>query len=146
MGRKSKSTRLKLLHGNPGGRPLANEPKPKPVAPKMPVSLDKGARRVWRGLAPKLESLGLLTEVDKDVFAVFCQISSRLSWIRSQLKDDGIDIKNRSFYMKEERLYGNLLKSYASEFGLSPTSRLRLGIQVDKELSDFEKLLDGSDL
>lgn len=143
MGRKPKPTRLKLLCGNPGKRPLPEEPKPRPIAPRnIPKYLDKGARKAWRRYAPKLEKLKLLTDIDEDMFAGLCTIISRSNWIRSRLNDGDLDIKDRSFLMKEERLYANLLKSYAAEFGLSPNSRSGLHIEPDDGDSLFESLLD----
>jgi P27 family predicted phage terminase small subunit len=144
MGRRKKPTKFKLLEGNPGNRPLPKEPKPKPIAPrKIPKYLDKGARKAWRKLAPKLEKLGLLKDIDCEMFGAMCVIISRLNWIRSELNNADSDIKDRHFYMKEERLYLNLFKSYASEFGLSPSARTGLDVHYEnEENSTFASLLD----
>src|SRR4026208_199894 len=47
-GRRPKPTRLKVLTGNPGKRPLnANEPRPEIVTPDCPIELGPVARREW---------------------------------------------------------------------------------------------------
>ena len=120
-----KPTKLKLIEGNPGKRPLPeNEPKPYPKAPDCPSDIDAGARDVWNRLGPKLERLGLLTETDGDLFSMLCQIRSRLVWIHGEI--DKKDEKRVSFLLKEERLYSALLRQYATEFGLSPRGRVGL--------------------
>jgi phage terminase small subunit len=64
MTRKAKPTALKVLEGNRGKRKLPkNEPKPYPKVPDMPEGLDERAQETYKTLAPKLEKLGLLTEV-----------------------------------------------------------------------------------
>ena len=64
-GHNRKPTRLKLLQGNPGRRPLHPELEPQPEAsmPSCPVQLGAAAKREWRRIAPELFKLGLLTEL-----------------------------------------------------------------------------------
>ena len=64
-GRKPKPTALKMLEGNPGGRPLNEaEPKPQKKAPRCPPWLEDEAKREWKRMAKVLEQMGLLTEMD----------------------------------------------------------------------------------
>ena len=45
-GRKPKPTAMKVLEGNPGGRPLnKNEPKPDKKAPRCPAWLEEEAKK-----------------------------------------------------------------------------------------------------
>ena len=60
-GRKPKPTALKVLEGNPGGRPLnLNEPKPVKKAPRCPSWLEDEAKKEWKRMGKVLEQLGLL--------------------------------------------------------------------------------------
>ncbi len=77
MGRRGprpQPTALRVLRGNPGKRPLnADEPKPASIASiAPPVWLDPTAAEAWRELAPRLQKLGLLTELDQQRFSMLC--------------------------------------------------------------------------
>ena len=73
-GRKPKPTALKVLEGNPGGRPLnPNEPKPAKKAPRCPAWLEDEAKKEWKRMGKTLEQMGLLTEMDMAAFAGYCQ-------------------------------------------------------------------------
>ena len=157
---KPKPTPLKVLEGNRGKRPLPeNEPKPRPKAPECPPDLDTGARKAWRRLAPILERLGLLTELDGDTFASVVQIRSRLeklfrrqkkveTLIRKATKaldSDEMEAlqKEREWLFKEERLFLQQFRQYAAEFGLSPRGRVGLAVGVGKKDSQFgDDILD----
>src|ERR1700689_5052301 len=72
-GRRPKPTRMKLLTGNPGKRPLnIHEPKPVPVVPDCPAELGPVARREWDRLAGELGKLKLLTALDRAALAAYC--------------------------------------------------------------------------
>ena len=58
-GRRPLPTQLKILHGNPGGRPLnRREPKPRSTAPRCPNWLSPEAKRAWRATVKELEGDG----------------------------------------------------------------------------------------
>ena len=142
-----KPTKLKVLDGNPGRRELPkDEPKPRPSAPACAKDIDKEARKVWKRMAPMLERLGLLTEADGDMFAILCQIRSRLVAINGELdqkSDESLLIQLKvtidgsgqehteykpSPWVVMEKQYMLLFRSYATEFGLSPRGRAGLSI------------------
>jgi phage terminase small subunit len=69
------------LTGNPGHRKAnKTEAKPRPVPPPAPTYLAKNARRVWDRLEPELDRLGLLTVVDGDAFAAYCEAVAQFEW------------------------------------------------------------------
>ena len=71
-GRRPTPTRLKVLTGNPGKRPLnAAELTPKPAIPECPTELGPVARREWDRLVGKLASLSLLTNLDRAALAAY---------------------------------------------------------------------------
>src|SRR4051794_26173414 len=80
-GRKPIPTRLKILYGNPGKRPLNDcEPKPKPDLPSCPKHLDAAAKKEWKHVARSLHACGILTRVDRSILAAYCQCYSR--WVK----------------------------------------------------------------
>lgn len=65
-GPRPQATKLRILAGNPGKRPLnQQEPQPAEIQPPPPPEwLDDEAKTFWRDLAPKLSAVGCLTELD----------------------------------------------------------------------------------
>lgn len=144
-------TQLKVLKGTDRPDRLLNEPKPNPVAPaKAPFPLDAGGRRTWRLLAPALERLGVLTEVDGHLFGAFCAAMSRYVGaqrrLRALLKQEppaaagAVRVAEISVEKSETsvRLLGG-------EFGLSPASRSRIDLPAAKDDDELEALLHGGE-
>src|SRR5205085_7950964 len=72
-GRRPKPTRLKMLTGNPGKRPLnQDEPKPEASIPDCPPELSPAARQEWDRLAAELGALRMLTNLDRAALAAYC--------------------------------------------------------------------------
>jgi P27 family predicted phage terminase small subunit len=149
-GRPKKPTALKVLEGNPGKRPLpVNEPKPVEIAPDCPEHLDDEAKKEWERIAPELESLGLLTYIDKAALAGYCQAWSR--WVEAEmiLKKHGILVKSpNGFPMQSPALAiankaMEQIKEYLVEFGMSPASRTRVKAQKSEKSKGISGLLSG---
>jgi len=153
-----KPTKLKVLEGNRGRRPLPEkEPVPSPVLPPCPDDLDDDAKSTWGRLAPIVCKLGLLTEPDGDNFAIVCQIRSRLRAIHQYIKkenpslvqetqkadpDGGVRVEYKpSPYVVMEKQYYQLFRLAAAEFGLSPRSRVGLSVGKDSDSDEMADLL-----
>lgn len=95
-GRKPKPTQIKLVTGNPGHRPPPpDEPKPTARIPKCPSHLDPEAKREWRRMSRELDDLGILTCIDKAIFAVYCESWSRSKREEKILQQEGMIIRSR---------------------------------------------------
>jgi P27 family predicted phage terminase small subunit len=133
-GRKPKPVALRLLEGNPGKRPLPNEPKPEPTAPPCPYWLPLLAKREWRRLAPRLELLGLLTEIDQAAFAGYCCLVSRWRQAEALIEKEGMvctapDGRQKSHPATRVAFQSlQLLLKFAGDFGLTPSSRSRINV------------------
>lgn len=146
-GRKPKPSNLKLFEGNPGKRNLSeNEPKPEPVAPDCPDWLSEDAQKEWQRVAPQLECLGLLTQIDMATLAGYCeswaQYKRAIQFIYEYgevypLKTDAGEIK----YLQQVPQVGIAnkalanIRALAAEFGMTPSARGRIevpGISEDK--------------
>mgnify|MGYP001261932728 CR=1 FL=1 len=139
-GQNRKPTQLKVIQGNPGKRPLnPNEPKPAPVAPKMPKGLDRYGRQAWQRLAPILERLGLLTEADLESFTALCEAYSRYvhavkryrAVLRASDPVEALDIIRKAEVSVEKSEHH--LRMLMLEFGLTPAARSRLSVEVKDE-------------
>src|SRR5258708_39209368 len=72
-GRRPKPTRLKVLTGNPGKRPLNDgEPRPEVAIPDCPGELGETARPEWNRLVGELAALKMLTNFDRAALAAYC--------------------------------------------------------------------------
>lgn len=128
-----KPTHLKALEGNPGHRPLnRSEPKPLPVAPKCPSWLDPDAKREWKRVAPELERLGLLTQVDMAALAGYCQSYSVWKTCTETLREEGMTYTTDKGYVgqrPEVAIAARALadvRAFCVQFGLTPSARARM--------------------
>lgn len=154
-GRKPKPTVLKVLAGNPGKRPLnPSEPKPLAEAPRCPTWLDAEGKRKWKALVPELERLGLLTIVDGDTLAGYCQACAEFKFATEILKQEGRvcrvpvmgkedgEVKVIAWRLSshpavhQQRSALALIRAFAALFGLDPSSRSRLSSPVSSEFDD----------
>lgn len=127
-GRKPLPTKLKLLRGNPGKRPLnPNEPQPDPEMPLKPTNMGEIASAKWDEMAPKLHRIGILTEIDGDALEAYCDAYEKMTLSRANMEMYGVtmgDKKHPAFQVWSDSL--KLMKSFLTEFGMTPSSRSRL--------------------
>lgn len=138
--RNKKPTQLKVLQGTArSDRMNPKEPKPRPIAPEPPRGMGKYAKEMWRRQAPILERLGLLTEVDGEMFCVLCEAWERYCRSLRQLRQVHKAVKNQEIteamelIRKAEISVEKAEQSFrllSNEFGLSPASRSRLSVEV----------------
>ena len=151
-GRKPKPTALKMLEGNPGGRPLnTKEPKPEKKAPRCPSWLEDEAKKEWKRMAKVLEQMGLLTEMDMAAFAGYCQAYARWKEAEEFITQHGSIVKTPSGYWQQvpqvsiAQTYLKIMNRFAEQFGLTPSSRSRI-IAEDSSggtVDEMETLLGG---
>ena len=66
---KNETESMRLVHGGGTKRAIPRKPR----APRCPSFLGPVARAEWRRLAGDLVSRGLLTNLDRAAFAIYCQ-------------------------------------------------------------------------
>ncbi len=132
-GRKPKPTKMKVLAGNPGKRPLnKNEPQPKSAIPDCPKFLTKEAVLDWKRITVDLSALGVLAEIDRAALAAYCQVWAR--WVKAEDKlnqegefvqtKKGNEIQNPYLAIANKCL--KQMREYLIEFGMTPSSRSRI--------------------
>jgi P27 family predicted phage terminase small subunit len=135
-GRKPKPTRLKILYGNPGRRPLNhNEPTPGVATPRCPAHLCDEAKAEWKRISRELHALGLLARIDRAALAAYCQAWAR--WVKAEglLKHTGEVLKSQetgAFYQNPYLSVANRaleqMHRFLTEFGMTPSSRSRIHV------------------
>lgn len=150
-GRKPKPTALKELEGNPSKRKLnTREPKPEKGIPTCPDWLLPEAKREWTRLAENLGKLGVLTKIDRSVFAAYCQSYARWKEAQEHIDREGSTFETDKGYQQQTPWVGiantnqKLMLQAASEFGLTPSSRSRIVVDPkDSGTDEMEDLLSG---
>ena len=157
-GRKPKSTQLKIVTGNPGGRPLnRNEPEPERGLPGIPIWLKSFSLAVenWEHEGGILANVRVMTHADWGVLAMRCYVYSQLVGLALDVKEEGrvlryqkVDHLGNEFYETKHnpkaKQIDNLLKeyrTYGSLLGLDPSSRSKLSAGAkSKENNPWENL------
>lgn len=137
-GRKPKPTALKLVTGNPGKRRLPKrEPKPRGGAPTCPAWLGTAAKIEWRRVAKELAALGILSRIDRAALAAYCQCYAHWRAAELAIRANGVTVVIRSdkgevksiTAAPEVAIAGKMMdrmRAFASEFGMTPSSRTRV--------------------
>ncbi len=138
-GSNKKSARLHVLEGT--GRPSRlnrNGPKPRPAAPSRPRWLPKEARKEWARVAPALEKMGLLTELDRAAFAGYC--CSWADYVEAQrlLAAEGVITEGVGGKLKKHPAVTiaaralDQLRAWCQEFGMTPSARGRVSVGTEE--------------
>jgi len=145
-GKKPIPSHLKLVTGNPGKRPLPKkEPRPELAIPPVPPELCDDAKLEWGRVSVELNRLGLLTNIDRAALAAYCAAYGR--WIKAERRlrekeradpvNGGLLSVSAKGNVISEPLVGIANKAmldmvrYASEFGMTPSSRARVNGSED---------------
>jgi P27 family predicted phage terminase small subunit len=147
-GPKPKPTELKKLAGNPGKRPLnSQEPQPEPASTRCPHGLSDGAKKFWRKQAKQMIELGVLTSADVPAFILMAEHLAIAREAREIIADSGLMDKDVNGVDRKHPLLqvwrdnSTAYRMYASEFGLTPSSRSRLKVTAPEEEPSLAELL-----
>ena len=154
-GRPSKPTNIKLLHGNPGKRPLNDaEPKPDASDQKPPTWLKGRARREWKRIAPMVADMGVLTVADNDAAALMCDALAEYIEAREVVRQHGAtyeaEAKNGAVIVRPRPEVGMYQDAWRrvlrmmTDFGMTPSSRAKVQAGEKKSEDPFEEFMNGS--
>ena len=149
-GRKPKPTNLKVLEGTRKDRINQNEPKPKTALLACPDYLkkDEVAYGEWNRIVPELYKLGLLTVADRTALELYCSQYSIYRKALKELDEEGITSINIRNGKKANpatqivRESAKLIKAFATEFGLTPSSRGKMQLPSEDDDMEFENLIN----
>ena len=144
-GRKPKPTKLHILNGNPSRKKLdTNEPTPDIVIPNCPNHLSELGKLEWYRITKEFKKLGLISEIDMAGVASYCQLYGRWVELENAINEEDNIIAGRiNPKIVESRLTLQQLRSYLTEFGMTPSARARLSINLQSgETDPMEKLLN----
>lgn len=162
-GRKPSPSKVVELRGGTKHthRPEKNTPKPASKIPPCPSHLSKEAKNEWRRMGKELDSLGLLTDLDKAVFAMYCSAWAEWKMAQQDIEAIGmvvrIPVENvtaRGVKTSYSKLVANpsiAIKHAAEdrmmkclvELGMSPSSRSRIKVAPPEKPSAAKAFLHG---
>ena len=146
-GRRPIPASVKELAGNPGKRKIRPDLPAPAGTPPMPKRLmvDPVAVEKWNEFVPILTGLGTLTTADGEALATLCEVYSAAQSCLLELRATGPVMRTDLGGVKPNPagpLYRGLVSLQASlmgEFGLTPTSRTRLGGKEEKPSDEVEE-------
>ena len=146
-GPKPKPAALKKLSPRSHHKQNLDAPKPARLnsVPPAPTWLGPGARAQWKLLARQLHDLGVLTSIDLDALERYCVIYERWRLAEKTVKKQGVIIETPNGYPMQNPWLAvsnksqGQLQTLAAEFGLTPSSRIRVKAEPLSE-SESQKL------
>ena len=126
-------TRLKLIKGNPGRRPLnKREPDPKVDVPDCPKHLSPLAAEEWLRITAELYRMGLLTQLDRAALAAYCQAWGRWVEAETMIEKHGLVVRSPNGTLMQTPMLAianramKQMREFLTEFGMTPSSRSRV--------------------
>lgn len=133
-GRPPKPTALKILEGDRSKTGIAKKKEVKP--PKggvfCPDWICDEAKNEWTRLAPSLEKMGLLTMMDVQAFAAYCQAYAKWKEAEQKIEEEGATFETQTGYISPSpwvsiaRAERKAMKEQGALFGLTPSDRSRI--------------------
>ena len=130
---------LKLVKGrsegrDSGGRKVAPTPAFKRLPPEAPAWLPDEARAEWERVVPELARLDLVRPVDRAALTAYCLAWDRLVTAQQLISDEGVLGTNSQGRVRHPAVAvveaaSKDLRSWASEFGLTPSAENKLSVQ-----------------
>lgn len=150
-GRKKTPTAILEMRGSLKKNPhLANhhEPAAPKEKPACPAYLDRIGKAEWKWLIKSLDDLGVLSRVDRDSLATYCQTYSEWRKAVKQCQDEGAwyevvdrqgnQISRRHEWDRIREQTAEAMRKWLVEFGLTPSSRSRL--KVEKPITAIQDI------
>ncbi len=149
-GRPPKPTRLKVLQGNPGKRPLnTSEPEPELGTPSRPGWLSSEAKREWSRVVPELARLGLLAKIDRALITAYCVAWGTYVAALADIEANGATFRTDKGYVGPRPSVGIAARALeqmlqlSARFGFTPSDRGKLHLPEPKARDPFEAFLSG---
>jgi P27 family predicted phage terminase small subunit len=150
MGRRGPApapTGLKLVRGDERRRINLDEPKPLPGPVDKPGYLSPLASEEWDRVAPHLEAMRTLTAADTTALAVYCEAVARWRTLAQIVAKSppvitasgGLLVKNPAYSQARDAAIE--VRMFAREFGLTPSARAGIRVDVHHHAEAAQRLL-----
>lgn len=148
VGRPAKPTKLKILAGNPGKRPLPRgEPQPTIGIPTRPGWLSTEAKREWNRIVPELAELGLLARIDRALISAYCQCWAMYVDAIRDIRKNGMTFETEKGYVGQRPAVGiaarmlEKMNQLSAKFGFTPSDRAKMSMPELTDEDPFAEFL-----
>lgn len=131
-GRAPKPTALKLIEGSRKDRINEREPIPRGLPPTPPPELAADVRAVWDHTVRELDAMGIAYAADRDALVCYCEAVVSHRKASAVLARSSVLVKGlhgtlvRNPALQVQRDAAAVVRSFAQEFGLTPSARTRI--------------------
>ena len=146
-GPKPTPTKTLKLRGSWRANDRKGEPQPDAARPKCPHWLNREAKATWKQIVPQLADMGVLTKIDCNALARYCD-----AWARWRKMAEFIDATGEVYTLKDDSgklthiqqlpqvgIYhklGQMLTRLEAEFGLTPSARAGISVPAGQQGAD----------
>lgn len=120
-------SRLRIVQGNPGKRPINREEPELPAGEdddwQPPVHMRNAARREWERQVPALRAAGVLTLADRTMFSEYCIAYGDLRVYEALAARVGQEAAIRLGYAGQVLKLRQQVRQLAADAGLNPSAR-----------------------
>lgn len=147
-GRPKIPAKIQAMRGNPGHRTLKKDIDPPVGDISCPEWINPTGKKEWRRVSAALERLGLLTEIDLQALAAYCNAYSELMAANQRIKRSGRYVMARKMWItapwvNQANKSRDAMVKYAAQFGCTPSARRGLEVKPMKSTDDeVAKVLD----
>lgn len=141
-------TRLKVVKGTADPDALDIEPTPPPGELLPPGDLDQEVRAVWDYTVDQLTHMGLAHPTDRDSLVCYAEAVVAHRKASQAIARSGLLIRTQrgGYFMRNpllavQRDSAMLVRAFAREFGLTPSSRSDISVGRQSDGSGAERLL-----
>lgn len=124
-------TNIKLMRGNPGGRPIAPESEPQfpEQVPEPPEELKGRALEEWQRITPILSAQRVLTIADLSTLVTHCQAWDKFLEASRMLSEEGpVRGERVSPWWRVFKETSEIMLRTAREFGMTPSARTQVKV------------------
>jgi len=140
-------TKLKILKGNPGRRKLnKDEPQYSKLEEAPPDSLCEIGRGEWNRIVGEMRASGVLTVADEKILWCYCSEYATAEQAVMELKGQSLILESpkgypfQNPYLNIKRKSFLIMKTLATELGLTPSSRSRVSATPAKPDDPYKQL------
>lgn len=148
-GRKALPTAVKEARGNPGRRPLNDkEPKGEPLSDRVPPNLSPLAAYFWRKYVTQLIRMGVPTGVDVPALILMAEHWAMAKQALLLINTEGLVTQDEKGLPRKHPLLqvwrdnSAAYRGYAAEFGMTASSRSKVRIEDEDQLSMADALFE----